>query len=163
AEAVGAKPPMRIPVWLARLGAGEAAGRMLTASRGGANEKAERGLGGQPPGGRWGGGVPDGVARPAPAPAGRGGAGSRRGRRAGDPGAAAADAFVALRPLLFSIAYRMLGSVSEAEDIVQDAFLRHQRAVADGVEIDSPKAYLSAVVTRLSIDELRSARVRRET
>jgi RNA polymerase sigma-70 factor (ECF subfamily) len=73
------------------------------------------------------------------------------------------DEFVALRPLLFSIAYRMLGSVSEAEDVVQDTFLRYQRAVSDGLEIESPKAYLSAVVTRLAIDQLRSARNRRET
>jgi RNA polymerase sigma-70 factor (ECF subfamily) len=68
-----------------------------------------------------------------------------------------------LRPLLFSIAYRMLASVSEAEDVVQDAFLRYQRALADGAEIVSPKAYLSMVVTRLAIDRLRSARARRET
>jgi RNA polymerase sigma-70 factor (ECF subfamily) len=67
-----------------------------------------------------------------------------------------------LRPLLFSIAYRMLGSVSEAEDIVQEALLRQQQALAEGTEIESPKAYLSAVVTRLAIDHLRSARVRRE-
>ncbi len=68
-----------------------------------------------------------------------------------------------LRPLLFSIAYRMLGSVSEAEDIVQEALLRQQQAISEGTEIESPKAYLSAVVTRLAIDHLRSARVRRET
>jgi RNA polymerase sigma-70 factor (ECF subfamily) len=68
-----------------------------------------------------------------------------------------------LRPLMFSIAYRMLGSVSDAEDMVQEAFLRHQRALEDGAEIRSPKSYLSAVVTRLSIDQLRSARARRET
>lgn len=67
-----------------------------------------------------------------------------------------------LRPLLFSIAYRMLGSVAEAEDVVQEAFLRAQRAEADGVEIESPRAYLSTVVTRLAIDELRTARARRE-
>ncbi len=67
-----------------------------------------------------------------------------------------------LRPLLFSIAYRMVSSVSEAEDIVQEAFLRIHRAEAGGEKIESPKAYLSAVVTRLSIDHLRSARVRRE-
>jgi RNA polymerase sigma-70 factor (ECF subfamily) len=67
-----------------------------------------------------------------------------------------------LRPLLFSIAYRMVSSVSEAEDIVQEAFLRIHRAEADGQKIESPKAYLSAVVTRLSIDHLRSARARRE-
>jgi RNA polymerase sigma-70 factor (ECF subfamily) len=67
-----------------------------------------------------------------------------------------------LRPLLFSIAYRMVSSVSEAEDIVQEAFLRIHRAEAEGTRVDSPKAYLSAVVTRLSIDHLKSARARRE-
>lgn len=74
-----------------------------------------------------------------------------------------ADAYVDLRPLLFSIAYRMLGTVSEAEDLVQEAFVRYQRALADETAIESPRAYLSAVVTRLSIDHLRSAKVRRET
>ena len=74
-----------------------------------------------------------------------------------------ADAYVGLRPLLFSIAYRMLGSVSEAEDLVQEAFIRYQRALADDTAVESPKAYLSAVVTRLAIDHLKSARVRRET
>jgi RNA polymerase sigma-70 factor (ECF subfamily) len=68
-----------------------------------------------------------------------------------------------LRPLLFSIAYRMLGSVTEAGDIVQEAFLRYHRAVADHGQPDSPKAYLSTVATRLSIDQLRSARSRRES
>jgi RNA polymerase sigma-70 factor, ECF subfamily len=67
-----------------------------------------------------------------------------------------------LRPLLFSIAYRMVSSVSEAEDIVQEAYLRVHRAEAEGVRLESPKAYLSAVVTRLSIDHLKSARTRRE-
>jgi len=67
-----------------------------------------------------------------------------------------------LRPLLFSIAYRMVSSVSEAEDIVQEAFLRIHRAEAEGTKVDAPKAYLSAVVTRLSIDHLKSARARRE-
>ncbi len=74
-----------------------------------------------------------------------------------------ADAFTELRPLLFSIAYRMLGSVGDAEDVVQDAYLRYHRALEDGTEIESPKAYLSAVTTRLAIDVLRSARLRRET
>jgi RNA polymerase sigma-70 factor (ECF subfamily) len=64
------------------------------------------------------------------------------------------------RPLLFSIAYRMLGSVMDAEDIVQEAFVRWQRA--SGTEVRSPRAYLSSVVTRLCIDQLRSARVQRE-
>ena len=63
-----------------------------------------------------------------------------------------------LRPLMLSIAYRMVGSFSEAEDIVQEAFVRLHEAD----EVASPKAWLSTVVTRLSIDHLRSARVRRE-
>jgi RNA polymerase sigma-70 factor, ECF subfamily len=63
------------------------------------------------------------------------------------------------RPYLFSIAYRMLGSVAEAEDVVQEAFLRYHEA---GVEADSTKAYLATVTTRLAIDQLRSARARRE-
>jgi RNA polymerase sigma-70 factor (ECF subfamily) len=67
-----------------------------------------------------------------------------------------------LRPLLFSIAYRMLGSASEAEDIVQDAFLRFHQAEKEE-EIDNVKAYLSTITTRLAIDHLRSARVRRES
>jgi RNA polymerase sigma-70 factor, ECF subfamily len=75
-----------------------------------------------------------------------------------------ADAHDDLRPLLFSIAYRMLGSVAEAEDMVQEAYVRYQRAVAgDRTEVDDPKSYLCAVVTRLCIDHLRSARVRRES
>jgi RNA polymerase sigma-70 factor (ECF subfamily) len=72
------------------------------------------------------------------------------------------DAYQELRPLLFSIAYRMVGSVSEAEDLVQEAFLRLHRAVEGGAEVGSAKAWLSAVTTRLAIDHLRSARVRRE-
>jgi RNA polymerase sigma-70 factor (ECF subfamily) len=72
------------------------------------------------------------------------------------------DTYQELRPLLFSIAYRMVGSASEAEDLVQEAYLRFHRAVAGGAEVDSPKAYLSTVTTRLAIDHLRSARARRE-
>jgi RNA polymerase sigma-70 factor (ECF subfamily) len=68
-----------------------------------------------------------------------------------------------LRPLMFAIAYRMVGSVSDAEDLVQEAYLRMKQALAIGTEVDSPKAYLTTVVTRLTIDHLRSARVRRET
>ncbi len=78
-------------------------------------------------------------------------------------GTAGTDEFVALRPLLFSLAYRMTGSVADAEDIVSEAYLRLRRAEDGGTRIASLKAYLSSVVTRLSIDHLRSARVRRET
>jgi RNA polymerase sigma-70 factor (ECF subfamily) len=66
------------------------------------------------------------------------------------------------RPLMFSIAYRMVGEVGDAEDVVQDAFLRAHRMLADGGEIREPKAFLAEVTTRLAIDHLRSARVRRE-
>jgi RNA polymerase sigma-70 factor, ECF subfamily len=70
-----------------------------------------------------------------------------------------AEEFEELRPLLFSIAYRILGSVSEAEDAVQETWLRYQASPAHPA---SAKAFLSAAVTRVSIDILRSARVRRE-
>src|SRR5262249_6104788 len=73
-----------------------------------------------------------------------------------------ASELAGLRPLLFSIAYQMLASVGDAEDVVQEAFLRYHSAVRDGVEGESPKAYLSAVAMRLAIDQLRSARRRRE-
>jgi RNA polymerase sigma-70 factor, ECF subfamily len=73
------------------------------------------------------------------------------------------DPVAELRPLLFSIAYRMLGSASDAEDIVQEAFLRFHRETGAGTQVESPKSYLSAVTTRLCIDHLRSARVRRES
>jgi len=67
-----------------------------------------------------------------------------------------------LRPRAFAIAYRMLGSVSEAEDVVQEALLRLHRAEERGEEISSPRSWLATVVTRLALDELRSARARRE-
>ena len=67
-----------------------------------------------------------------------------------------------LRPASFAIAYRMLGSVSEAEDVVQEALLRVHQAIEDGEQIASPRAYVATVTTRLAINELRSARARRE-
>ena len=74
------------------------------------------------------------------------------------------DLFQAYKPLLFSIAYHMLGSVMDAEDCVQEAFLRWYQAkdLGETEAVRSPKSYLSTMVTRLSIDHLRSARVRRE-
>jgi RNA polymerase sigma-70 factor (ECF subfamily) len=67
-----------------------------------------------------------------------------------------------LRPVAFAIAYRMLGSVAEAEDVVQEVLLRVHQALEAGKEIASPRAFVATVTTRLAIDELRSARVRRE-
>lgn len=67
-----------------------------------------------------------------------------------------------LRPVSFAVAYRMLGSVSEAEDVVQEALLRVHRTLEDGEQIESPRAFVTTVTTRLSINELRSARARRE-
>ncbi|HLW77470.1 MAG TPA: sigma factor [Bryobacteraceae bacterium] len=69
--------------------------------------------------------------------------------------------FEQYRALLLSIAYRMLGSMADAEDIVQDAYLRWQRS--DAADIESPRAFLVTIVSRLSINHLQSARVRRET
>src|SRR5688572_14263676 len=68
-----------------------------------------------------------------------------------------------LRPVSFAIAYRMLGSVSEAEDLVQEALLRVDQTLQAGKQIASPRAYVATVTTRLAINELRSARVRRES
>jgi RNA polymerase sigma-70 factor (TIGR02957 family) len=70
--------------------------------------------------------------------------------------------YMEFRPLMFSIAYRMTGSVSDAEDIVQEAYLRLTLALRDGAQVTSPKAYLATITTRLAISHLRSARVRRE-
>jgi RNA polymerase sigma-70 factor, ECF subfamily len=71
-----------------------------------------------------------------------------------------AATFAAERPRLFALAYRMLGSAADAEDVVQDAYLRWRRAADEAIA--SPRAFLSTVVTRLCIDELRAARTLRE-
>jgi RNA polymerase sigma-70 factor, ECF subfamily len=70
------------------------------------------------------------------------------------------DLFTTDRPLLFSIAYRMLGSASDAEDVLQDAWLRYRRA--DRSAVRSPKAFATTIVTRLCLDRLKSARTTRE-
>jgi RNA polymerase sigma-70 factor (ECF subfamily) len=72
------------------------------------------------------------------------------------------ELFDRLRPKGFAIAYRMLGSAGEAEEVVQEASLRLYRELDEGAELESPEAYFVTVVTRLAIDELRSARARRE-
>jgi RNA polymerase sigma-70 factor (TIGR02957 family) len=85
-----------------------------------------------------------------------------------DRGAAAADLgdretlLDQLRPTSFAIAYRMLGSVSEAEDVVQEALLRVHQSLDAGEDIASPRAFVATITTRLAINELRSARARRE-
>ncbi|HJS29087.1 MAG TPA: RNA polymerase sigma factor SigJ [Anaerolineales bacterium] len=70
------------------------------------------------------------------------------------------ETFEAYRPLLFSIAYRMLGTASDAEDILQDAYLRVMKQVDD--DIENPKTYLATIVTRLCLNELAAARSSRE-
>src|ERR1044072_9531709 len=67
-----------------------------------------------------------------------------------------------LRPVAFAVAYRMLGSVSEAEDVVQEELLGVHQALDAGVQIASPRAFAGTVSARLAINELRSARARRE-
>lgn len=67
-----------------------------------------------------------------------------------------------LRPVAFAIAYRMLGTISEAEEVVQEALLRVHQALESGPEIENAQAFTATVTTRLSINALRSARVRRE-
>ena len=80
---------------------------------------------------------------------------------AADPQAGPSETFAALRPQLCGIAYRLLGSAMDAEDVVQEAYLRWQAAPT--AEVESPKAYLTTVVTRLCLDQWRSARTQRET
>src|SRR5687767_5718620 len=70
-----------------------------------------------------------------------------------------ADVFQEHRPALLALAYRMLGDVGRAEDIVQDSWLKWQHRE---VQVDQPKAYLVKAVTRLCLNELDSARARRE-
>src|SRR5947208_1255633 len=76
-------------------------------------------------------------------------------------GRGAIDEFEMYRPLMFSIAYRMLGSVSEAEDTLQNAYLRYRQMPAGSIA--SPKAFLSTVVTRLCLNQLQTMRVQRES
>src|SRR5215213_2686487 len=74
----------------------------------------------------------------------------------------ASDPFLEHRSLLFAIAYRMLGSVADAEDAVQETYLRWRRAMEHGEEIRSPKAWLTTIISRVCLDQLGSARTKRE-
>ena len=86
-----------------------------------------------------------------------------RGRTNGGAASRKAEVFDRHRPFLFSVAYRMLGTVADAEDVVQEAYLRWRRVSDEGeAGPRSPRAYLSTVVTRLSIDRLRQQKARRE-
>ena len=78
-----------------------------------------------------------------------------------NPSETRSDVFASTRPLLFAIAYRMLGSVTDAEDLVQDAYLRWLEA--PDTDVRAPRAYLATIVTRLAINHMQSARERRET
>src|SRR5258708_27201192 len=84
----------------------------------------------------------------------------RRSRRRPLKPMSAASEFEQYRQALFGLAYRMLGSVMDAEDVVQEAFLHWQRASIES--LNSPRSYLMTIVTRLCIDQLRSARIKRE-
>jgi RNA polymerase sigma-70 factor, ECF subfamily len=77
----------------------------------------------------------------------------------GNAMASETQTFESYRPLLFSIAYRMLGSAMEAEDMVQEAYLRYEKS---NEPIEYPKAYLTTIVTRLCLDHLKSAKTQRE-
>ena len=79
-----------------------------------------------------------------------------------DGGSAGAEVFERHRPLLFAISYRMLGTVADAEDVVQEAYLRWRGVAGSPEEVREPRSYLSTVVSRLSIDKLRALKARRE-
>src|SRR5919112_3926991 len=101
----------------------------------------------------------------SPAPRRRRGMHSERGgadmsERRDDPGSAAEATFARDRSLLVGVAYRMLGSVSDAEDVVQEAWLRWARV--DTATVHDPRAFLVRTVTRLAIDRLRRIQARRE-
>ena len=80
--------------------------------------------------------------------------------KTGTPTSDKHEVFAALRPSLFAVAYHMLGNAADAEDMVQEAFLRWQKT--DESQVEVPKAYLTTIVTRLCLQHLQSARVQRE-
>ena len=128
---------MRVPRFVGRLFAGEAGVVMMTEVRGASNAKAKRELAVAPGASELAAGFRGGM--------------TERERLLDE-----------LRPGAFPIAYRMLGSVSEAEDVVQEVLLRVHQALDAGEQLASPRAFAATVTTRLAINELRSARTRRE-
>ena len=122
---------------------------MMTEVRGASNEKAKRELGWGLRYPSWRLGFREGL--------------EQKDRQSAGSSVDETELLDDLRPRTFAIAYRMLGSVSEAEDVVQETLLRVHNAIEQGEEISSPRAYAATVATRLAIDELRSARARRET
>ncbi len=157
AEAIGAKPPRHVPRWLGRLLGGPMATMMMEESRGASNAKAKRELGWQPYFSSWRQGFREGLTKvpEAAVPA--------KGYVVRAMSEAETAELEQLRSRAFAIAYRMLGSVGDAEDIAQEALIRFHSAKEAGEAIDSPPAYVATIATRLAIDELRSARARRET
>ena len=154
---IGAPAPRRVPKWLGRLFAGQPGVIMMTELRGQSNAKAKRELGWTPRHPNWRDGFAE-LAADAEGPA------AADDRRAVERVNESTDQLLEeLRPRAFAIAYRMLGSVAEAEDIVQEALIRVNNALEEGETIESPRAYVATITTRLAIDELRSARARRET
>ena len=142
AEAIGAPKPWHVPRLVGRVLAGEAADRD--------DDRDPRGVERQ-------GQARARLGAPAPELAGR-----VRGMTASSGPGSGEALLDELRPTSFAIAYRMLGSVAEAEDVVQEALLRVHRALEAGERIESPRAFVATITTRLAIDELRSARARRE-
>jgi RNA polymerase sigma factor (sigma-70 family) len=150
ARTLGAKPPRHVPRTLARL---------LTGNPGGDDDRRAGRLECQGKARARLAAAPSELARRHRG--GRRGHAARRGaRRVTRPDPEPLDE---LRPVAFGIAYRMLGSVAEAQDVVQESLLRVHQALEDGQRIESPRAFVATIATRLAIDELRSARVRRET
>ena len=153
AATLGAKKPMHVPRFVGRLLTGEVGVAMMTELPGASNAKAKRELGWIPGHPRW----RQGFREPTEDP--------RRHRAAAGPGGHVTDRDALLdelRPTSFAIAYRMLGSVSEAEDVVQEALLRVHQSLDAGEDIASPRAFVTTMTTRLAITELQSARARRE-
>ena len=165
----GAQPPLHIPAWLGRLLAGEVAVTMMTEGRGSSNAKAKRELGWQPIWPSWRDGFRHGLDTPVPLPAPRAAddaTGEASVRRDADSSTLDDVAEAYRRPPPAAVLDR-LPDARRASARRRTSSRRRSSATSGRVagerRVESPKAYLSAVVTRLAIDQLKSARVRRET